>query len=899
MAVRRDDNQAGEPGGGSPRGTPDPAGPTLSSMSSSDVESTVRHSPPSDGARARDPADRAGSNDTDAWRASTPDSGGEERAGVDARRRGWFWHWNSIVTQYAPLIGLKGVGLLNSYTVWTDRRDESPHRGYAFPSQQSEADFYGEERSELITINKVLVALDLIEIRKEMILRADERGRRWRVPHNLYRVKDRPEGALLRADDVLRVTSLARDDAAVYRYVRRIFSPRFKPIDRDNAWHAILTELADHPLWVEMRQRAAEQESRASDRSRRGHRTRAARDTDASAAEMTDGQLLPSLSDENEHDRLGHEAGQTSVAAVNNGSPANPEDVARTSSGSSITVAVANDGSGTGAPTSGAGSNTGRPSSVAPSNATYHQHPTTTTTTTSSATPSELPKPAVAAQPAVTPDEPTGNEPVDLARTSAGNEAPEAADTVSVTGTAGQANTPDRVTGHHAQAPPDMSQGLDSFPPAAPGPAGAAGLATGRARPSGDGEERWGEAGNAEGHEGGLDGESGLRGSDEGSDAADDGDAVGVAHLALGPKALAPDYGRAGSPAGAGDGIGRVADAGGGGPLGDPSPLVVSLFEAANDRRSSPLERILLAELERDADPAARAAGSSGAEWVAEALREAVASGSTFVAPKRVREIIIRWSRESAGPEGLATDSSRRSVIRRSPEQAGAESPAEATALDALEDVSGRRSGSVRLPGGADGRVIWDQTLNDLSRVLDRAAFDRLLGGSSITRFRKGVVEIRVQTAAAADKLSAEYRALVERHVNARLPRPITVAFLTEPTPLEQAGVSDEGGVALAETGTLVISRQDFDLASRVWQAIRDDLASALPRRDLDGLGAVVPLGEDAGGVMLLGVSSSRSLRLVDGRCRADIERAMSALLGRAVTVRAIPSTAWSVALPE
>ena len=61
------------------------------------------------------------------------------RSGEDVRKRGWFWHWNSIVTQYAPLLGLKGVGLLNSYTVWTDRREESPHRGYAFPSQQSEA----------------------------------------------------------------------------------------------------------------------------------------------------------------------------------------------------------------------------------------------------------------------------------------------------------------------------------------------------------------------------------------------------------------------------------------------------------------------------------------------------------------------------------------------------------------------------------------------------------------------------------------------------------------------------------------------------------------------------------------------------------------------------------------
>src|SRR5690349_15611537 len=41
-----------------------------------------------------------------------------ERSGEDVRRRGWFWHWNSIVTQYAPMIGLKGVGLINSYTVW-------------------------------------------------------------------------------------------------------------------------------------------------------------------------------------------------------------------------------------------------------------------------------------------------------------------------------------------------------------------------------------------------------------------------------------------------------------------------------------------------------------------------------------------------------------------------------------------------------------------------------------------------------------------------------------------------------------------------------------------------------------------------------------------------------------
>src|SRR5687768_16455359 len=196
------------------------------------------------------------------------------RSGEDTRRRGWFWHWNALVTQYAPLIGLKGVGLLNSYTVWTDRREESPHRGYAFPSQQSEADFYGEDRNELITINKILVALDLIEIRKEMVYRTDEKGRRWKVPHNLYRVKDHGDEFNLSTADVMRVAQLADKDRAVYRYVRRMFSPRFEPIDRDNVWHRILDELRPTDIWQRLAARTERDEQRASARSKAGHASR-------------------------------------------------------------------------------------------------------------------------------------------------------------------------------------------------------------------------------------------------------------------------------------------------------------------------------------------------------------------------------------------------------------------------------------------------------------------------------------------------------------------------------------------------------------------------------------------------------------------------------------------------
>jgi hypothetical protein len=297
------------------------------------------------------------------------------RAGEDVRRRGWFWHWNALVTQYAPLIGLKGVGLLNSYTVWTDRREESPHRGYAFPSQQSEADFYGEDRAELITINKILVALDLIEIRKEMVVRADPQGRRWKVPHNFYRVKDHSDGFTLGTADVLRVAELAAHDRAVYRYVRRVFSPRFSPIDGDNVWGRILPEVRLTPVWRELAARAATEENRASARTRAGHAARKGtppetqappallatppffapnvRDGAAIAPDVNDSGSVTTETDE-----------KTSVASVN--------------TGSSLDVGGTNRGSRQKPQSSVAPVNEAGSTVVAPTNTTYHQSPTTT-----------------------------------------------------------------------------------------------------------------------------------------------------------------------------------------------------------------------------------------------------------------------------------------------------------------------------------------------------------------------------------------------------------------------------------------------------------------------------------------------------------------------------------------
>ena len=306
------------------------------------------------------------------------------RTGEDTRRRGWYWHWNHIVTQYAPLIGLEGVGLLNSYTVWTDRREESPLRGYAFPSQLSEASFYGQDRAELITINKILVTLDLIEIRKEMVVRADEQGRRWRVPHNLYRVKDHGDGTNLTTGDVLRVVELADRDRSVYRRVRHIFSARFAPIDGDNVWWRILDELGVHPTWQRLAQQMAAEESRASARTKAGHAARKGaffvpddRDTATPAAAPND----------SDTDDAGEEMA-TSVATINRGLA---PDVAPTNSGSGTSVDASNGASALNRPTLVAGLDTAAPTSVAPLNTTKNQRRTTTTTTTSGRASDEKP----------------------------------------------------------------------------------------------------------------------------------------------------------------------------------------------------------------------------------------------------------------------------------------------------------------------------------------------------------------------------------------------------------------------------------------------------------------------------------------------------------------------------
>jgi len=313
----------------------------------------------------------------------------EVRTGEDTRQRGWFWHWNELHTEYEPLLKHSGIGLITSYIVWTDRREHSPYRGYAFPSLQSQAAFSGSDRAELITINRILVALDLLEIRKEMVLRIDEKGHKWRVPHNLYRVKDRSGDPHLTTADVTRVLELAEERKDVYRHIRHLLTSSFVPISRNNVWHQILADLRPTALWQRLAEQALAEEARFSARSKAGHRSRRSTE-DAGAessgpptpkqlravddADLDDDFFVPGNDDADSPATVVSDQGQAEASG-----PAQTS-VASTNDGCQTTVAASTQGLDEDRQSSGGRSNQGPSTSVAPSNPMYDQSIQTTRT---------------------------------------------------------------------------------------------------------------------------------------------------------------------------------------------------------------------------------------------------------------------------------------------------------------------------------------------------------------------------------------------------------------------------------------------------------------------------------------------------------------------------------------
>jgi hypothetical protein len=315
------------------------------------------------------------------------------------------------------------------------------------------------------------------------------------------------------------------------------------------------------------------------------------------------------------------------------------------------------------------------------------------------------------------------------------------------------------------------------------------------------------------------------------------------------------------------------------GPVLDAAPAVLSCFTAANGREASPLERELLAELETEFDAAARRAGAAAADWLVAAIREAVNSGSRFVAPKRIREILARWAAEPGNH------------LR----PGGAPAPVAVESLDLSPDIP--------LPHGFGSRRTWEFTLRLLSQALDPAELERLFGGSAIAGYQSGTVTVAVSSHQVAARLMTQYVDLVTRKLGDAMRRPVRVRFIAPSDGAEEAESLDAPSRAdlnrSPEPGrNEPIPPPRFTLAGgltnlQVWAAVQDELSRRLtPANYETWVRPSVLLAQDGDGSLVIGASNALAGRRL-ARFLPEIEMALRGILEQPVRARIVVSSEW------
>jgi hypothetical protein len=306
-------------------------------------------------------------------------------------------------------------------------------------------------------------------------------------------------------------------------------------------------------------------------------------------------------------------------------------------------------------------------------------------------------------------------------------------------------------------------------------------------------------------------------------------------------------------------------------------------FEDANGRTISRAEQRILreiaAQLEAASGPDA-ASNASGWPWVTAAIYEAVEAGSSFVAPRRVREIVGRWTREG-GPGNR--------------ERAGV--PAPAVQPGAARSGPIAEAPTFALPNGRGSRQIWSAVIERISAGLDASMAVELFGGTTLVRYYDHLATIAVVTERQADLLSGGYRGLVERGLEAALGEPVAIAVIGPDDeararpPVDEIAPELEPEAAAAPR-LFMVSGSGLS-GEQVWSALLDELTSSgdLPAANVaTWLRPARLVDEREDGTLVVSAPHAPAQRRIAGHFQSHVETALSRLLGRPVRIDVIAS---------
>jgi hypothetical protein len=215
-------------------------------------------------------------------------------------------------------------------------------------------------------------------------------------------------------------------------------------------------------------------------------------------------------------------------------------------------------------------------------------------------------------------------------------------------------------------------------------------------------------------------------------------------------------------------------------------------FEEANDRVATRAERRLLRLLAADlAERATLPIGESW-RWIADAIDEAVAAGSAFVAPRRIQEIVNRWSREGRTDTFVDKKKGRQSQPRSQPVTRSGN----ASHRSAESDVTGadggghkaersranpravpappRRGNAIRAAifevpdSGLTNHQVWSAVVDELQRggTLPRVDIDAWVKMSAVVGVEDEVLVVGVPNVLAERRAAGRYLTTLEDAVH-------------------------------------------------------------------------------------------------------------------------------------